>query len=203
MNKQIQSKSIGQLKQDIFPTWWKSNEIEIPYFDNQKIAFIFSDFEPQNDEKFIDEADQALANFLKLGVDERNSISELVYKNCLHFFEITGLNKETIKMFQEIEDPIDWHKQVIHKGKLLDLKDINEVWQFVHPTEIHVVRRPYEEPDIYVQVYCNCDWEIEHGLQLVFKQGKKITRISQQDGHLTEADAYNIPDEEDELLSKF
>jgi len=52
-------------------------------------------------------------------------------------------------------------------------------------------------------VACECDWEPEHGLQLVFRQGRKLTRISAQDGHLTEADAYDKPDEEDELLSKF
>ena len=64
-------------------------------------------------------------------------------------------------------------------------------------------RRAYQEQDIYVQVACECDWEQEHGLQLVFRQGKKLTRISDNDGHLTEADAYGKPDEEDELLSKF
>nr|WP_206680680.1 hypothetical protein [Hymenobacter polaris] len=68
---------------------------------------------------------------------------------------------------------------------LRDIKDENEIWKFVWPTDIYVSRRPYNEPDIYVQVTCECDWEQEHGLQLVFKQGKKITRVSEQDGHLT------------------
>lgn len=54
---------------------------------------------------------------------------------------------------------------------------------------------------LYVQVACACEWE--HGLQLAFRQGKKLTIISDQDGHLTEADAYDIPDEDDELLSRF
>lgn len=49
---------------------------------------------------------------------------------------------------------------------------------------------------------CGCEWEEEHGLQLVFKEGKKLTRISGYDGHITAADAYDIPDEQDELLSK-
>ena len=50
---------------------------------------------------------------------------------------------------------------------------------------------------------CECEWEQEHGLQLVFRQGKKLTRVSDQDGHLTKADAYGIPDNEDKLLSAF
>jgi hypothetical protein len=56
---------------------------------------------------------------------------------------------------------------------------------------------------MYVQIACQCDWEQEHELQLVFRQGRKLTRISYFDGHLTESDAYGKPDEEDELLSGF
>jgi hypothetical protein len=73
----------------------------------------------------------------------------------------------------------------------------------VHPSEIYVTRRPKNDQDIYIQIACECDWEEEHGLQLVFRQGKKLTRVSSQDGHITEADAYGRPDEEDELLSQF
>jgi hypothetical protein len=79
----------------------------------------------------------------------------------------------------------------------------NQIWNFIYPTQIYVTRRPYQAPDMYVQIACECDWEQEHGLQFVFKEGKKITRISDQDGHLKEADAYGKPDEEGELLSKF
>lgn len=50
---------------------------------------------------------------------------------------------------------------------------------------------------------CNCDWEYEHGLQFVFRQGRVLTRVSAEDGHLTEADAYDKPDSKDKLLSQF
>lgn len=74
---------------------------------------------------------------------------------------------------------------------------------FVQPNQIYISRRHRRDKDVYIQVSCSCDWEQEHGLQLVFRQGKKITRISDEDGHLTEADAYDKPDSDDELLSKF
>jgi hypothetical protein len=86
---------------------------------------------------------------------------------------------------------------------LRQINNKNEIWEFIQPTEIYISRRHRRDNDIYLQVSCECDWEQEHGLQLVFRQGKKLTRISDQDGHLTEADAYDKPDEEDELLSKF
>jgi len=42
MNRTIFSKIIGQLKQDEnFPDWWKSDEVEIPFFDNRKLTITF------------------------------------------------------------------------------------------------------------------------------------------------------------------
>lgn len=184
MSNVIISKIIGQLKQDnSLPDWWKSEEVSIPLFDNEKLTITFTDFEPVHDKTFIDEADQALTNFLKLNAEDRNLISELAYKNCMDFLEEVE--------YDEADEP------------LRQISDKHEIWKFIQPTEIYVSRRPYKEQDIYVQIACECDWEQEHGLQLVFRQGKKLTRISDQDGHLTAADAYDKPDEEDELLSRF
>lgn len=56
---------------------------------------------------------------------------------------------------------------------------------------------------MYVAVDCRCDWEEEHGLQLVFRQGRMLTRVSDQDGHLTEAHAYGRVDEPDALMAKY
>jgi hypothetical protein len=184
MALEITSKVIGQLKQDDqFPDWWKSDAIEIPFFDNEKLTVTFMNCEPEVDEDFIEEADQALSNFLKLTTADRRSLSELAYQNCLEALDAAGVD--------ESDEP--WG----------ELKDRGEIWNFVHPSEIFVSRRPYKEEDIYVMLDCECDWEEEHGLQLVFRQGKKLTRISSQDGHLTEADADDKPDEEDKLLSQF
>lgn len=184
MNKESVSKILGPLKQDSkFKDWWTSEELAIPYFDNKKLTITFTDFEPEHDSTFLNEADQALINFLELNAGDRNSISELAYKNCMDFLEQIGID-EADEAFRQITDK-------------------NEIWNFIHPKQIYITRRPYKEQDIYIQVACECDWEEEHGLQLVFRQGKKLTRISGQDGHLTEADAYAKPDEEDELLSKF
>ena len=84
-----------------------------------------------------------------------------------------------------------------------NLNSHDEIWDFVTPMCIYATRRPYKEKDIYINLTCSCEWEKEHGLQLVFRQGKKITRVSQEDGHLTDADAYGKPDSEDYLLSMF
>ncbi|WP_286920402.1 DUF6985 domain-containing protein [Flavobacterium sp. UBA4197] len=184
MENVIKSNIIGEFKQDeTFSDWWKSSAIEIPFLDNLKLEIIFMDFEPEYDRTFIQEADQSLTNFLKLTTNDRRSISGLVFNNCMNFLADVG--------FDEADEA------------LRQIKNENEIWKFIQPTEIYISRRHSGDNDIYLQIACECDWEEEHGLQLVFRQGKRLTRISGQDGHLTEADAYDKPDSEDELLSKF
>lgn len=184
MNNTITSKVIGRLVQhNRFPDWWESNGVSVPFFDNATCPIIFSDFEPAEDRIFLEGADHALGNFLRLTQADREAISELAYENCMNFLADIGYDT--------------WQEP------LRQITDKHEIWSFIYPGAIYVTRRPYGDQDIYVQVTCECEWEEEHGLQLIFRQGKKLTRISEQDGHLTDADAYGIPDEEDKLLSEF
>lgn len=182
--KEINSNIIGKLIQnERFGNWWESNQIEIPFFDNQKMKITFMDFVPEDDEKFIKEADDALKLFLEKSNTDRLAISNLVHKNCMDFLNAIGYDEAD--------------------KKLWEIKHQNEIWKFVQPKEIFIARRSHEDKNIYVAINCECAWEQEHGLQLVFRKGKQITRVSQIDGHLTDADAYDKPDSEDELLIKF
>ena len=147
------------------------------------MPFTFMDVDPTLDTIFISEADTAIRNFLNLATSDRDDYSELIYKNCTDALDTLG---------DDDANP-----------DLANLNDPNEIWRFVNPSGIYISRRHRRETDIYLAVSCGCEWEEEHGLQLVFKQGKKLTRVSGHDGHIIEADAYDIPDEEDELLSKF
>ena len=47
------------------------------------------------------------------------------------------------------------------------------IWEHVQlGSELHVSRRTSGDQAIYISLECNCDWEPEHGLQLVFKEGR-------------------------------
>jgi len=180
--KTIESKIIGMLSQnDRFEDWWQSEPVNLPLV-NEKLHMTFMDFEPEMDEKFIQEADEAIENFLQLDIEYRNQITDYVYNHFLEFKSLVGLEDIPNEM-NEIQK--------------------SEIWSFITPSEILITRRPYNEPDIYINMTCECLWEQEHGLQLVFKKGKALTRVSDQDGHLTTADAYDIPDSEDKLLANF
>jgi len=50
-----------------------------------------------------------------------------------------------------------------------------------------------------VQITAECEWEPEHGLQIVYRDGSELKRVSQQDGHLTYVDAYGLPESEDRI----
>ena len=42
-------------------------------------------------------------------------------------------------------------------------------------------------------IECGCDWEPEHGLELVLEDGARVTKVGPYDGHLTNAAAYADP----------
>jgi len=184
MSNHITSQVLGQLVQDNqFKDWWIIDNISIPLFDNKSMPITFMNFEPEVDKKFIAEADIAFTNFLNLSNSDKAVLTEIVYRNYID--TINAIGRDNVK------------------PELADLKNKEGVWDFVNPTEIFITRRHRRDMDIYISVSCGCDWEEEHGLELIFRQGKKLTKIGGHDGHLTESDAYDIPDDQDELLSKF
>ena len=67
----------------------------------------------------------------------------------------------------------------------------SNVWDHIQlGGEPTVIRRDYGDKGIYINLGCGCDWEIEHGLQIVFKNGLKVNKVGSYDGHLTNSDAY-------------
>jgi hypothetical protein len=54
-----------------------------------------------------------------------------------------------------------------------------------------VRRRPYADKGIYISVECGCEWEQEHGLQIVLKSGLKVNKLGGYDGHFTNSDAFD------------
>ncbi|MEM7185644.1 MAG: hypothetical protein AAF466_03205 [Bacteroidota bacterium] len=180
----VTSELIGALIQnERFEDWWESEPVEIPLFDNKKLKITFMDFLPEHDLNFIKEADLALQHFLDKSKTDRTILSDWAYKNCLEVLHEVGRNDSN--------------------EHLWEFTDRNDIWNYIHPQAIMVSRRHRRDEDIYVIVACECQWEEEHGLQWVFRRGKKLTRISGQDGHLTDADAYDTTDEEDLLLRHF
>jgi len=74
---------------------------------------------------------------------------------------------------------------------LVSIESPSEVWRHVQfGSEPFVTRRAYGDQGIYVSIECGCDWEPEHGLQIVLKNGERVVKVGAYDGHLTNSDAY-------------
>ncbi len=180
--EEINSKTIGKLKLmpkdeedeefSVLGDWWESEPIEIPFFGNEETQIVFVDFTPDEDPEFLKKADDALVLFLNKRESDRLKLSKLVYKNCMDFLNSVE--------YDEADKPL-W-----------DIKDPNEIWEYVELSQIYVERRfsKYEEDNnIYINVSCECDWDQENGLQLVFLDGIQVIRVSSIDGYLTNEDA--------------
>lgn len=79
-----------------------------------------------------------------------------------------------------------------------DITTARDVWKHVRlGNQPMVKRRGYRDKGIYISLECKCDWEREHGLQIVFKNGLKVNKVGAYDGHVTNSDAYGDDSLED------
>jgi hypothetical protein len=61
------------------------------------------------------------------------------------------------------------------------------VWEYITPLEIVITKDRFGlDKEIYIQALCKCVWDDEHGIQFIFKEGKELIRVSEQDGDLFE-----------------
>lgn len=143
--------------------WYRSNPIHVPIL-GRECRFILEGYS-EDDRKA--EFHTAIANFLRLDKTVLRDADEpllLYYKDCEEWWVDRG------------EAP---------------LQNAAEVWGRVTlGHEPVITRRAYGDLAIYVSVECECAWEEEHGLQLVFKTGLRINKLGSYDGHLTNSDAY-------------
>lgn len=146
-----------------------SDEISVNFFGGTPLQFIIT--EPLSDPMLVQQIEKALQNFFQLDSHYRDSVSDWVYQDYDAMLSAGGVDD-------------------------LSLDATEDIWKYVYPSRVYVEQRE-EDRAIYIVVNCECEWEFEHGLQLVFKDGAKLTRVSGQDGHLTDEDAYGRPDPED------
>ena len=73
----------------------------------------------------------------------------------------------------------------------LKIRSARDVWSHVQLGDRAEIGRDPWSTHVYVSVECECDWEEEHGLHLVFEDGSRVSKVGPCDGHLTNAHAYN------------
>jgi hypothetical protein len=160
---------LGELKPDRnVPEWRVSMPVPVAFFAGTALTFFIED-EAEVDAPGLR---VAVERVLSLGEEDRLAVSASVYENYREFLEASDLEP-------------------------LDIATPTDIWRYVQPTAVHITRRSRRDRDVYVTFMCECAWEAEHGMQLVFRGGDRLVRVSYQDGHVTHADAHNIPDDQD------
>ena len=164
----IEIPGLGPVKQDAqFDDWLRREPLRIHVLGDVDCELILEGYEEdENKEEFH----EAIHHFLSLDSSALIAVQD-------HIFQYY---KEVIDYLSPDDE---WY---------VDIKQPDEVWQYVELCrEPAVMRRPYGDKKVYISLCCRCDWEQEHGLQIVFKQGLKVNKIGPFDGHLTNSDAYD------------
>lgn len=143
-----------------------SRRIAIPYFDGAEV-----DLDVEGD-LTADEpaAAAALAAFLSLTPADRLADTRHVYAYYRDFHEAVGG-----------EDFLDDEMGVPETPEA--------IWRHVHPKQLYLVRGP-DDDHVYVVASGDCDWEVEHGLSLVWRDGRTLCKAGGEDGHVTNSYAY-------------
>jgi hypothetical protein len=148
--------------------WLCSQPVSIGALGGLAGRFVLEGYE---DDANKDEFHAAIANFLS---NERDLLREAT-PHVFRYYEGTNADWD--------EDDDEYVEA-----------DLQTIWEHVQlGSEPHVSRRSYGDEAVYISLECNCDWEPEHGLQLVFKEGRAVAKVGPYDGHLTNADAYADP----------
>ncbi len=157
---------LGAVKKDPQLHWYRSKPILVPVLGRKKRRIVVAGYD---DDPKPGEFHVAIANFL--------SITPVVLKEAepyvFQYYEATKAN---------------WGPD---DREFVRIASASLVFRHVRlGNEPMVTRRAYGDKGIYVSLECGCDWEEEHGLQIVFKNGLKVNKVGPYDGHLTNSDAY-------------
>lgn len=137
--------------------------LSVPWFDNVVLEL---EAEPKTARDAA-----ALAKFLTLTAQDRRKASRHVHAYYRVFHYAVGG-----------EDWLDAQMGIPATPE--------DIWTHVQPQLIFVQSRDDMPGHSYVVVEANCDWEEEHGLMLVWKDGTELTKVGGYDDHLSNVWAY-------------
>lgn len=156
---------IGDLEPDDDFGWWVCPPIHVPLLDGA-VSFVV------DDEPSAHPAEYAAAILSFMALDHR---------------ALEAVSDEAFAYYRDIV------RLLSHQPGLWEVPDIDGpdvVWQHIRLGDEPHVGWDDATQAAYVSLESECDWEPEHGIQLVFRDGRQVTKLGQFDGHLTNAAAY-------------
>jgi hypothetical protein len=162
------SRRLGRIEPDGLDLEWTAQPIPVPLFDGQMIPVslgapgLAHAIAPDD----ADAIDAALDAFLAHGPRDRAAAGIEVLAYCKQTLDAIGADWPEALAMAAISDPA-------------------EIWRHVDVRDIHIRKDArHGDPSFYIQILCGCDWEEEHGLQLVYRNGSVLSRVSEADGNV-------------------
>ena len=156
---------LGKVTEDDGTGWLFSGPVSVPVLDGSPCEIALEGYlEDGNKEDFH----AAIQNFLSITPDVLKAVQDDLYR---YYQDCNSYWAEEDEEYLAIASP-------------------SELWKHVHFGFEPLVSRRSKDGLIYISLSCNCDWEPEHGLQIVFKNGSRVNKLGPYDGHLTHSDAY-------------
>jgi hypothetical protein len=160
---------LGEVQKDEALGWYFGPSMPIPALGGAQCSVVVDGYD---EDPRPEDFHAAIANFLTIGEEVLKRAEPFLFRYYQDCVRATGAGATIAK-------PAD-------------------IWRHLHfGDEPQVKRRAYGDKGIYVSLSCRCDWEEEHGLELVFRNGLTVNKVGPFDGHATNADAYAEPSFED------
>jgi hypothetical protein len=149
--------------------WHHSSPVEVPVLGGLPCRFIVDSYE---NDTAKEDFDAAIRTFLALD----RSVLEAAAPHIYAYYRAV-----TDDVLAAGDD--EWYVEITGPDKVLDHVRFDD--------EPMVTRDYHVDRHVYISLSCDCDWEPEHGLQIVFRDGAEVTKVGPPDGHLTNVAAYD------------
>jgi len=149
---------------------YRFGPVAVPVLDGTLCSFIIDGFDgDKRQEDFVD----AIRSFLTI---DRSVLTDALPSLFAYYRDVVD---EAAAQGWDIDVRIESPHDILDHVELGD--------------EPVVSRDPHGDRHVYVSLGCECAWEPEHGLQIVFRDGRTVTKVGPYDGHLTNAAAFADP----------
>ncbi len=164
----MQIPGLGLVVADADLGWYRSDPIPVPVLNGARCRFVVDGYDGDSSPEDFHAAIRA---FLALDGSALTAAAPSIFD---YYRDVTD---EIVAAGDD-----DWDVTIVGPDQVLDHVRFG--------TEPTVVRDADGDRRIYVSLECECDWEPEHGLQIVFRDGAMVTKVGPYDGHLTNSAAY-------------
>jgi hypothetical protein len=153
---------LGPVVWDDEYAWYVSEPVTIAALDGVT-ARVF--LEGYDDDPAPDAVHAAVRTFLTMDASALHAAAPMVFGYYRETAELVG--------FDDPDEPMP-----VIAGP-------EAVWDHVRIGDEVTVARSARDGGVYVSIECECAWEVEHGLQIVFRDGAEVTKVGPYDGSMT------------------